>query len=138
MGSFADRFKRVVKDNNLTPEQEAKYQSFKKRGYRVPSKRLIKSASDIEGIRASGVINTGVLDYVAERIKAGVSTAEIDRWVYDYTTEHGAIPAPLNYEGFPKSVCVSINHVVCHGIPSEDTILKDGDIVNVDESLLGK
>ena len=77
MGSFADRFKRVVKDNNLTPEQEAKYQSFKKRGYRVPSKRLIKSASDIEGIRASGVINTGVLDYVAERIKAGVSTAEI-------------------------------------------------------------
>lgn len=136
MGSFADRFKRIVKESNLTPEQEAKYQSFKKKGYRVPSKRLIKSESDIQGIRASGVINTGVLDYVAERIKAGVSTAEIDKWVYDYTTEHGAIPAPLNYEGFPKSVCVSINHVVCHGIPSEDTILKEGDIVNVDVSTI--
>ena len=64
-----------------------------------------------------------------KEIRAGMSTAEIDRLVYDYTVSHGAIPAPLNYEGFPKSVCTSINEVVCHGIPSEDEILKDGDIV---------
>ena len=67
-------------------------------------------------------------------IGPGVSTAEIDRAVYDYTTSHGAIPAPLNYEGFPKSVCTSVNDVVCHGIPSEREILRDGDIVNVNVS----
>lgn len=75
-----------------------------------------------------------MLDYVAEHIRAGISTAEIDRWVNEITTKMGGIPAPLNYEGFPKSVCTSINDEVCHGIPSEDIVLKDGDIVNVDVS----
>lgn len=65
-----------------------------------------------------------------------MSTAEIDKLVYDYTVDHGAIPAPLNYEGFPKSVCTSINEVVCHGIPSEDEILEEGDIINVDVSTI--
>ena len=65
-----------------------------------------------------------------------MSTEEIDRMVYEYTTSHGGIPAPLNYEGYPKSVCVSINNVVCHGIPSENTILKEGDIVNVDATTI--
>ena len=65
-----------------------------------------------------------------------MSTAEIDRLVYDYTVSHRAIPAPLNYEGFPKSVCTSINEEVCHGIPSEDEILKEGDIINVDVSTI--
>lgn len=65
-----------------------------------------------------------------------MSTADIDKLVYDYTTEHGAIPAPLNYEGFPKSVCTSINNEVCHGIPDESIILQDGDIVNVDVSTI--
>lgn len=69
------------------------------------------------------MVNTGVLDLVAREIKAGMSTAEIDKLVYDYTVSHGAIPAPLNYEGFPKSVCTSVNEVVCHGIPSEEEIL---------------
>ena len=69
---------------------------------------------------------------MAEHIKAGVSTEEINHWVHEETVRHGGIPAPLNYEGFPKSVCTSVNEVVCHGIPSEDEILKDGDIVNVD------
>ena len=77
-----------------------------------------------------------MLDHVAAHIRAGMSTAEIDRLVYDFTTSHGGIPAPLNYEGFPKSVCTSINDVICHGIPDENEILQDGDIVNVDVSTI--
>ena len=101
-----------------------------------PSPKLIKTPEQIEGIRRSGKINTGVLDLVEKEIHAGMSTAEIDKLVYDYTVDHGAIPAPLNYEGFPKSVCTSINEVVCHGIPSEDEILEEGDIINVDVSTI--
>lgn len=101
-------------------------------GEDVPSRDLLKTAADIEGVKRSAAVNVGVLDYVAERIGPGVTTEQIDTWVHDYTVEHGAIPAPLNYEGFPKSVCTSINEVVCHGIPSPDVVLKDGDIVNVD------
>lgn len=105
-------------------------------GHLVPTRELIKTPEQIEGIRRSGVINTGVLDLVAQEIKEGMSTAAIDKLVYDYTMDHGAIPAPLNYEGFPKSVCTSINEVVCHGIPSEHEILRDGDIINVDVSTI--
>lgn len=101
-------------------------------GHIVPDHSIIKNAEQIEKIKESAKINIAVLDYVDEHIKAGISTAEIDRWVYDITTKMGGIPAPLNYQGFPKSVCTSINDEVCHGIPSEDIILKDGDIVNVD------
>lgn len=101
-------------------------------GHIVPDHSIIKTAEQIEKIKESAKINIAVLDYVAEHIKAGISTAEIDRWVYDITTKMGGIPAPLDYQGFPKSVCTSINDEVCHGIPSEDIILKDGDIVNVD------
>ena len=99
---------------------------------------LVKSQSQIEGIRASGRINTAVLDYVEQHICAGISTEQIDRWVYDVTTGMGAVPAPLHFEGFPKSVCTSLNQVVCHGIPSEKTILKEGDIINVDVSTIYK
>ncbi len=106
------------------------------RGDLVPTRQLIKTPEQIEGIRRSGVVNTGVLDLVEQEIHAGMSTEEIDRLVYDYTVGHGAIPAPLNYEGFPKSVCTSINEVVCHGIPSEKEILKEGDIINVDVSTI--
>ena len=105
-------------------------------GHLVPSRKLIKTPEQIEGIRRSGVVNTGVLDLIAREIKEGMSTAAIDKLVYDYTVSHGAIPAPLNYEGFPKSVCTSINDVVCHGIPDEKEILRDGDIVNVDVSTI--
>ena len=103
-------------------------------GHIVPDHTIIKTPAQIEKIKESAKINIAVLDYVAEHIKAGISTAEIDRWVYDVTTKMGGIPAPLGYEGFPKSVCTSINNEVCHGIPSDDIILKDGDIVNVDVS----
>ena len=101
-------------------------------GHIVPPRRLVLNEEQITGIRRSSAINTGVLDAVAEKICAGMNTEEIDRIVYEYTTAHGAIPADLNYEGYPKSVCTSINEVVCHGIPSEDDILEEGDIINVD------
>ena len=115
---------------------DQKLESYRRKGCIVPSRELIKSPADIEGIRKSAAINNGVLDLVASKIKAGMSTADIDKLVYDYTTEHGAIPAPLNFEGFPKSVCTSINNEVCHGIPDENIILKDGDIINVDVSTI--
>ena len=83
-------------------------------------------------MRESSKINIAVLDYVAEHICAGMTTEDIDKLVYDYTTSHGGIPACLGYEGFPKSVCTSINNEICHGIPSEKVVLKDGDIINVD------
>ena len=105
-------------------------------GLLVPSHKLIKTKAQIAEIRKSAEINVKILDYVAEHIKEGISTAEIDKWVYDITTKEGAIPAPLGYEGFPKSVCTSINNVVCHGIPSEDIILEEGDIINVDVSTI--
>lgn len=117
-------------------EMDKKIMFFQKKGHLVPTRNLIKTPEQIEGIRRSGVVNTGVLDLVAKEIHAGMSTAEIDKLVYDYTVAHGAIPAPLNYEGYPKSVCTSINEVVCHGIPSEDEILEEGDIVNVDVSTI--
>jgi len=117
-------------------ELDKKVLYHQSRGNLVPKRKLIKTPEQIEGIRKSGIINTGVLDFVAEKIHVGMSTAEIDKLVYDYTIAHGAIPADLNYEGYPKSVCTSINDVVCHGIPSEEEILKDGDIVNVDVSTI--
>ena len=102
------------------------------KGKLVPTPQLIKTKDQIAGIRKAGVLNTAVLDVVAEKIREGMTTAEIDRIVYDYTTAHGGIPAPLHYEGCPNSCCTSINDVVCHGIPSEDEILEEGDIINVD------
>ena len=105
-------------------------------GQEVIYRHLLKTPEDIEGIKRSAAINVGVLDMVAERIAPGVTTAEVDQWIYDYTVERGGIPADLNYEGFPKSVCTSINDVVCHGIPSERDVLREGDIVNVDCSTI--
>ena len=113
-----------------------KLKKYEKEPYPLPTRDLIKNAEQIEGIRASSRINIAVLDYVAEHIRMGMSTAEIDDMVYKKTTELGGIPAPLGYEGFPCSCCVSINSVVCHGIPNEETFLEDGDIVNVDVSTI--
>lgn len=124
-----------IKGQPLT-DLDKRIMYLQNKGHLVPSRKLIKTPEQIEGIRRSGVINTGVLDLVEKEIKEGMSTAAIDKLVYDYTVDHGAIPAPLNYEGFPKSVCTSINEVVCHGIPSEKEILRDGDIINVDVSTI--
>lgn len=98
----------------------------------LPEEKYIKRPTQIEGIRRAGVINTGVLDEVASRICAGMTTQDIDDIVAAYTEEHGGICAPLNYEGYPKSVCTSINEEVCHGIPSRLKKLHEGDIINVD------
>lgn len=115
---------------------DSKIEQAEREGHEVPTHDLIKTPEQIEGIRKSAAINIAVLDYVAEHIKAGVTTEEIDRWVYEQTTQRGGIPAPLNYEGFPKSVCTSINEEVCHGIPDKSIVLKDGDIINVDCSTI--
>ena len=115
---------------------DEKIREFARNGEIVPDRSLIKSTKDIFGIKKSAAINTGVLDHVAKHIHVGMSTGDIDRLVYDYTVSHGAIPAPLNYEGFPKSVCTSVNDEVCHGIPDDEIILQEGDIVNVDVSTI--
>ena len=96
-------------------------------GHIVPPRSIIKTPEQIAGIKESAKINIAVLDYIEEHIHAGMSTAEIDKIVYDMTTKMGGIPAPLNYEGYPYSVCTSVNDQVCHGFPSENVILKDLD-----------
>lgn len=121
-----------LKYKNCHEGFDDKINLFRRRGAIVPPRKIIKNPTQIAGIRESAKINIAVLDYVAEHIKAGITTEEIDRWVYEQTTKYHAVPAPLNYDGFPKSVCTSVNHEVCHGIPSPDVVLKDGDIINVD------
>jgi methionyl aminopeptidase len=113
-------------------EMDLRILEFQNRGKLCPTRDLIKNQEQIEGIRRAGALNTAVLDEVANRIREGMSTEEINSIVHDFTIKHGGIPAPLNYEGFPKSCCTSVNEVVCHGIPSEDLILEEGDIINVD------
>ena len=115
---------------------DEKIARFAQEGHRVPTRDLIKNADQIAGIKESAKINVAVLDYIEEHIHAGMSTAEIDKIVYDMTTSMCGTPAPLNYEGYPYSVCTSVNEQVCHGFPSEDVILKEGDIVNVDCSTI--
>ena len=105
-------------------------------GHTVPGYAQIKNEEQLQGIRESSKINIAVLDEISRQICEGMSTAKIDEIVYTMTKDMGGIPAPLGYEGFPKSVCTSLNDEVCHGIPAEDIILKDGDIVNVDCSTI--
>ncbi|MDD6489080.1 MAG: methionyl aminopeptidase [Clostridia bacterium] len=119
-------------------EFDEKIAFIKSQGHEVPDHSIIKTPQQIEAIRESGKINIAVLDYVAENIRVGMTTEEIDRLVSEKTAELGGIPAPLNYNGYPKSVCTSINEIVCHGIPSDDVVLKDGDIVNIDVSTIYK
>lgn len=115
---------------------DEKIARIKGEGHIVPKHDIIKNADEIAGIKESAKINIAVLDYVAAHIKAGMSTEEINQMVFERTTAMGGIPAPLHYQGFPKSVCTSINDQVCHGIPSKEDILKDGDIINVDVSTI--
>ncbi len=126
----------TIKHGEPLTELDKKILSYQNKGILVPRRDMIKTPEQIEGIRRSGAVNTGVLDLVEQEIHAGMTTADIDKLVYDYTVSHGAIPAPLNYEGFPKSVCTSVNEVVCHGIPNEFEVLQEGDIINVDVSTI--
>ncbi len=115
---------------------DEKIHHYELQGHIVPRREIIKTKEQIEGIKESSVINMAVLDAVERMIGPGVSTQQIDDLVHDMTIKMGGIPAQLNYEGFPKSVCTSINEVVCHGIPSSEVFLKEGDIVNVDVSTI--
>ena len=133
--------KKIISGARFTPpsysdEIEQRIQRYRKEKIKLPPRKVLRTPEQIEGIRKSAKINTALLDYIAANIHEGITTAQIDKMVYDFTTDHGAIPAPLNYEGFPKSVCTSINEVVCHGIPSEGRILRSGDIINVDVSTI--
>ncbi|MDD6195141.1 MAG: methionyl aminopeptidase [Lachnospiraceae bacterium] len=115
---------------------DRKIESFAREGHIVPSHDIIKTPQQIAGIRESAKINMACLDEVAAHIGPGMSTQEIDDIVVEVTRKMGGIAAPLNYDGFPKSVCTSVNDQVCHGIPSKDVILQEGDIVNVDCSTI--
>ena len=96
----------------------------------------IKTAEEQQKMRVAGRLAGEVLDFIAPHVQAGITTGELDRLCHEYITQvQGAIPAPLNYRGFPKSICTSVNHVVCHGIPG-DKVLKNGDIVNIDVTVI--
>lgn len=99
---------------------------------------VIKTAKDIEGMRVAGRLAAAVLEMIAEHVKPGVSTGELNDLCHEFTLANGAIPAPLNYgqPPFPKSICTSINQVVCHGIPDNNKKLKKGDIVNIDVTVI--
>lgn len=110
---------------------EANLKEFVQKGYPIPDRQLILSPEQIEGIRESAKVSVAIMDELDSFVKEGITTLEIDNLVAKRTKEAGGICACLNYEGFPKNCCTSINNVVCHGIP-DNTVLKDGDIVNVD------
>ena len=105
-------------------------------GHIVPRHGMLKTPDEIEMIKKSAEINVAVLDEITEKIHEGMRLSEIDDIVNKVTEKMGGIPAPLNYEGFPYSVCTSVNDQVCHGFPREDTVLKSGDIVNCDCSTI--
>ena len=97
----------------------------------------LKSSAEIDKMRVAGRLAAEVLEMIGEHVEPGVSTGELDRICHRHIVEkQGAIPAPLNYKGFPKSICTSVNHVVCHGIPSDGKILKSGDIINIDITVI--
>ena len=95
----------------------------------------IHDAADFDGMRKAGRLAAETIDYVTPFVKAGITTGELDKLCHDFIIDHDAIPAPLNYRGFPKSICASVNHVVCHGIPGEKKLL-DGDAVNLDITVI--
>ena len=96
----------------------------------------IHDSSDFEGMRKAGKLAAQTLDYVTDYVKPGVSTDDLNTLCHDFIIAHDAIPAPLNYRGFPKSICTSVNHVICHGIPSATKILQNGDILNIDVTVI--
>jgi methionyl aminopeptidase len=104
---------------------------------RTPEGRVpLYGDEGFDGMRRAGRLAAETLDYVTPHVQAGVSTEELDRLRHDFILEHKAIPAPLNYKGFPKSICTSINHVICHGIPDPNKRLRDGDIINIDVTVI--
>ena len=115
---------------------DRKIEMFRNKGCKVPTHNMIKTPEQVALIKESAKVNVECLDVVADKICVGMSTEDINVIINEICKKYGAIPAPLNYEGYPKSVCTSINDVVCHGIPNENEILQDGDIINVDCSTI--
>lgn len=101
-------------------------------GYKIK----IYNAESFEGMRNAGRLAARVLNYIESFVKPGVNTGELDRLCHQFILDHQAIPAPLNYKGFPKSICTSVNHVICHGIPSDTKFLVEGDIINIDVTVI--
>lgn len=124
------------KYKNCHMNMDEKILAYERQGAKVPSHRIIKTPEQIEGMRKAGEMNRMVLDRVEPYVREGISTEELDTIIYEYTLELGCIPATLNYNGYPKSVCTSINEVVCHGIPDSNRILTSGDIINIDASTI--
>ncbi len=114
-------------------DQMAIYHS---KGYEVPHRKLLKTQQQIKGIRDSSKLNIALLDFIGDYVVEGITTEELDRLIYEKTNEFGGIPATLHYNGYPKSVCISVNDVVCHGIPSDRVVLQNGDIANIDVSTI--
>lgn len=115
-GSFLDNLTGLYRNDARTERREI----------------IIKTEAQIDGIRKSSRLAHDILDRITPDIRPGISTEQINQWVHEMTLDAGAIPAPLNYRGFPKSVCTTLNEQICHGIPSPDVILREGDILNVD------
>lgn len=105
---------------------------LQQQGYVLPKHKMIKNAAQIQGIREAAVVNNGLLDCIEENIHVGMTTEDIDILTCQFLKDHDATSADLHYQGYPKSICTSVNDEVCHGIPSKDVVLKEGDIINVD------
>jgi methionyl aminopeptidase len=118
--------KHLIKEAEPAPAQDWSYEARRVK---------IHGADGFEAMRRAGRLAAETLDFITPHVQPGVATGELDRLCHDFIVGHGAIPAPLNYRGFPKSICTSINHVVCHGIPG-DKRLQDGDIVNIDITVI--
>lgn len=112
--------------------QDCELDKYRREGFKILPHTIIRNQEEIEKLRLAGALNHAILDMIESEVKEGVSTGHLDDLIREFTYDHHAIPACLDYEGYPKSCCISINEVVCHGIPSYDRILKDGDILNID------
>ncbi len=111
---------------------------YRSQGYHIPPKNILKTPKQIELIRESGKVNIAILDDITRQIADGITTGDIDRLIHEKTLALGGKPAPLGFHGFPRSVCVSVNNEVCHGIPNDNRVLKNGDIFNIDVSTVYK
>lgn len=120
------------KYKNCHRQFDEKLTELKLAGKKIPPHSMIKNEAQIAGIREAAIVNTGLLEHIGKNIKAGMTTQDIDDLTVQYLKDNGGESADLGYQGYPKSICTSINDVVCHGIPSKDVVLKDGDIINVD------
>lgn len=112
-------------------EMDQRLEELEKKGYMIPPHNIIKTDEQVAGIRRACQLGRDILDKLEGIIAPGMTTDYINTWVHEYTIAHGAYPAPLDYNGYPKSVCTSLNEVICHGIPGS-RVLQDGDIMNVD------